>query len=95
MQILYLMNTGIQKEACVPRMWMSRPCTYTWQDDPGNVSNIITPFPPDKLKKLYPTHEDYVRKVVEAVMKMIQCGFVLPEDAAVIIMEAMDAAVPE
>ena len=69
-------------------------CTYTWRDEPGNVRNIISPFPADKLKKMYPSHEDYVRKVVEAVMKMIQSGFLMPEDASAIITEAMDSAIP-
>ena len=70
-------------------------CTYTWKDEPGAVRNIITPFSPEKLKSLYPTHDVYLRKVVKSVMEMIQNGFLLPEDASAIIMEAMDAAVPE
>lgn len=70
-------------------------CTYTWKDDPGAVRNIITPFSPEKLKRLYPTHDVYVRKVVVSVMEMIGKGFLLPEDAAAIILEAMDTAVLE
>ena len=70
-------------------------CTYTWKDEPGAVRNIITPFSPEKLKSLYPTHDVYLRKVVKSAMEMIQNGFLLPEDASEIIMEAMDAAVPE
>ena len=70
-------------------------CTYTWKDEPGAVRNIITPFSPEKLKSLYPTHDVYLRKVVKSVMEMIQNGFLLSEDASEIIMEAMDAAVPE
>ena len=70
-------------------------CTYTWKDEPGAVRNIITPFSAEKLRTLYPTHDVYLRKVVKSVMEMIQNGFLLPEDASEIIMEAMDAAVPE
>lgn len=70
-------------------------CTYTWLDAPGAVRNIITPFTAEKLKKLYPTHDVYLRKVVVSVMEMIGNGFLLPEDASEIIMEAIDATVPE
>ena len=70
-------------------------CTYTWKDDPANVRNIITPFSTEKLKKLYPSHEEYVRKVIKSVMEMIQRGFLLPEDGCVIILEAMDERIPE
>ncbi len=69
-------------------------CTYTWRDDPGAVRNIITPFTKEKLKELYPSHEDYLRKVVAATMKMVERGFFLPEDAASVILEAMDAKIP-
>lgn len=69
-------------------------CTYTWRDDPGAVRNIITPFTKEKLKELYPSHEDYLRKVVAATMKMMERGFLLPEDAASVIFEAMDAKIP-
>ncbi len=69
-------------------------CTYTWRDDPGAVRNIITPFTKEKLKELYPSHEDYLRKVVAATMKMVERGFLLPEDTASVILEAMDAKIP-
>lgn len=70
-------------------------CTYTWRDDPGAVRNIITPFTEEKLKALYATHEDYVRKVVLATMNMVERGFLLPEDGATIILEGMEARIPE
>lgn len=70
-------------------------CTYTWRDDPGAVRNIITPFSKEKLKTLYATHEDYLRKVVLATMEMVKRGFLLPEDASEIILEAMEAKIPE
>jgi len=69
--------------------------TYTWCDDPCTGGNIVTPFPPEKLKALYPTHDDYVRKVIISTLSMIKDGFLLPEDASKIIFEAMDAPIPE
>lgn len=70
-------------------------CTYIWRDDPGAVRNIITPFSEGKLKELYATHKNYVRKVVLATMKMVERGFLLPEDAAAVILEAMEVRIPE
>lgn len=69
--------------------------TYTWRDSPGNMRNEIIPFPPEKLKALYPSHEEYVRKVVKAAMEMAGAGFLLPQDAASVILEAMEAEIPE
>lgn len=70
-------------------------CTYIWRDDPGAVRNMITPFSEGKLKELYATHKNYVRKVVLATMKMVERGFLLPEDAAAVILEAMEVRIPE
>lgn len=69
--------------------------TYTWSDDPCTGRNQITHFSPEKLKALYPTHDDYVRKVVKSTMEMIARGFLLPEDAVRVVYEAMDAKIPE
>lgn len=70
-------------------------CTYTWKDVPGNTRNIITPFTAEKLKALYPTHSEYLRRVILSTMDMVQRGFLLPEDASAIILEAIDAPIPE
>lgn len=70
--------------------------TYTWSDDePFTGRNIVTPFSPEKLKALYPTHDDYVRKVILSTLDMIRNGFLLPEDASKLIFDAMDAPIPE
>ena len=69
--------------------------TYTWSDDPCTGRNIITPFSSEKLHALYPTHADYFAKFVKSTMKMVADGYLLPEDADALIMEAYEAKIPD
>ncbi len=73
--------------------------TYSGQGDPSNILCALfgstTPFSPGKLAKLYPTHDDYVTKVVAATAKAEQAGFILADDAPLIQTEAESANIPE
>ena len=51
--------------------------------------------PPTQLAMLYPTHDDYVSKVMAATAKAQDAGFILPADAPLIAQEAAGAPVPQ
>ena len=51
-------------------------------------------FEEERLLELYPTHEDYVRKFVEASDKALEAGFILQQEHDLGIEEAMKAAIP-
>ena len=53
-----------------------------------------TPFPPEQLQALYPTHDDYVADVRTAAEAAVDAGFLLPTDAEAMVGEAEDAPVP-
>ena len=44
---------------------------------------------------LYPSREDYLKKVIFSTMKMISDGYLLPEDAPAIIFDRMKERIPE
>nr|MCR5032372.1 hypothetical protein [Lachnospiraceae bacterium] len=67
-------------------------CTYSWKDEPGAVKSEILPFSKKQLKKLYPSGEDYVRKVIHSVADMTARGFILPDDGEALILAAMERA---
>lgn len=52
------------------------------------------PFTSSQLQELYPTHQDYVDKVTAAAGTARKAGFILPEEEAGIIAEAIDAPIP-
>jgi hypothetical protein len=54
-----------------------------------------TPFTPEKLGALYPTHDAYVTKVEAAAREARRAGFILEPEAERMIAEAEEAAVPE
>jgi len=54
-----------------------------------------TPFAPEKLSMLYPTHDDYVTKVKESASKLLDAGFLLDPEAKVVVAEADAAPVPK
>ena len=62
--------------------------TYTWVDDFTN-GNQILPFPAEKRKALYPARWDYEEKVIRSAMRMVADGFLLAEDAADLIFDAL------
>jgi hypothetical protein len=54
-----------------------------------------TPFTPEKLLQLYPTHADYVAEVKAAASEAQAAGFLLEPEAKAMIAEAEAAPVPE
>jgi hypothetical protein len=45
------------------------------------ISGTFKPFPPDKLKVLYPTHAAYVEAVTASANDLVAKRYILPEDA--------------
>ena len=58
------------------------------------LGGSATPFTPDKLLQLYPTHDDYVQKYIQAADKTLAAGFLLKADHDTGIQDAMKASVP-
>lgn len=54
-----------------------------------------TPFTPEELKKLYPTHEDYVSQVKEAANRAHEAGFLLEPEAQGFVRDAEKAPIPD
>lgn len=52
------------------------------------------PFPKDKLKALYPTHDDYVTKVRRCLESLESDRWLFPKDAAELLAEAEAADIP-
>jgi hypothetical protein len=52
------------------------------------------PFPGDRLRSLYPTHQDYVAKVKAAAERALSDGVILPYRARQYIAQAQAAAIP-
>ena len=52
------------------------------------LSGTFTPFPPDKIKALYPTHETYVAAVTAAAGDLAAKRYILPDDAEAFIADA-------
>ncbi|HET8934712.1 MAG TPA: alpha/beta hydrolase domain-containing protein [Polyangiales bacterium] len=74
----------------------------TLSADPAPMSDFIcflfgstTPFTPERLRKLYPSHEDYVRKVTESAQRLQDAGFLLEPEAKGFIEAAEKAPVPK
>ena len=53
------------------------------------LEGTTTPFTPEQLAQLYPTHADYVAAVAGAVAQDVLKGFLLPADAAEIVRDAV------
>jgi hypothetical protein len=71
---------------------------YSGQNSGGILCSLFgktTPFTAAQLTMLYPTHDDYVGKVMAAAMRDEQAGFLLTDDVPLIIQEAQSAAVPQ
>lgn len=51
-------------------------------------------FSEDKLRALYPTHDDYVTKICAAAQSSVAAGVLLPEDAEILLARAQAAPVP-
>lgn len=52
------------------------------------------PFTPEKLLELYPTHDDYVKKVRDSAQKAREAGFLLNYEETAIVSEAQASSVP-
>jgi hypothetical protein len=52
------------------------------------LSGTFTPFPPDKVEALYPTHETYVAAVTAAAQDLAAKRYILAEDADAYIADA-------
>jgi hypothetical protein len=52
------------------------------------VGGTFTPFPPDKIKTFYPTHETYVAAVTAAAQDLVAKRYILAEDADAYVAEA-------
>ena len=53
-----------------------------------NTFGSFQPFPDTTLGQLYPDHQTYVIRVVQATLDNLRAGFIVPEDAAATISEA-------
>jgi alpha/beta hydrolase family protein len=59
------------------------------------LAGSTQPFPPAKLKKLYPSHDDYVAKVTAAAKAAREAGVILPNAESDYIQKAKASAIPE
>lgn len=69
--------------------------------DSSGTSNFVcvlfghtTPFTPEKLMELYPTHQDYVGKVSDAARGTLEASFILSPEEQEIVAKAEAAQVP-
>ena len=60
-----------------------------WADDEANlfftIAGVFKPFPPDKLKAVYPTRAAYTEAVTASANDLVAKRYILPEDAEVYI----------
>ena len=73
----------------------------TLSSDPAPMSDFIcflfgstTPFTPERLMMLYPSHEEYVTKIKASARKLQDAGFLLEPEANGFIDSAQSAPVP-
>ena len=69
--------------------------TATYMAPTSRLSGYRIPFTTEELKKLYPTHDDYVNKMTEAANKAVKDGVILQYRADQIIAKAKVDWVPE
>jgi hypothetical protein len=64
---------------------LGRYTGFAWDHEKSNfyftISGTFTPFPEDKLRALYPTHEAYVSSVSLAAKDLVAKRYILQEDA--------------
>lgn len=72
--------------------------TLTGKGNPSSVFCSLfgqtTPFSPEQLAGLYPSHRDYVERVTDSADAAVVDGFLLPADRNAIVKEAKAAPVP-
>jgi hypothetical protein len=54
----------------------------------------VTPFDATTLLDLYPSHDDYVAAVTTAADEAVEAGFLLREDADLVIADAEESVIP-
>ena len=59
------------------------------------LGGSASPLPPDQLLRLYPTHDDYVQKYMQAADKTLAGGFLLKADHNAGIQDAISAPIPK
>jgi len=80
--------------------------SFTNSNGPANPTDVLSllgcglagsavPFTPEKLKQLYPTHDDYVRKYTAAADKALMGGYLLQADYDEMVEAARAAPIPE
>jgi hypothetical protein len=60
----------------------------------GHAGLDPSPDPEPELLTLYPTHSDYVWRITGASARSVETGYLLPEDAAKIVLESLKTPVP-
>ena len=63
-------------------------------DNIANVGGSSTPFPPEKVRALYPDHATWYRKYEAAVEQLVADQVVLPDDAAAMLARAAELELP-
>ena len=63
-------------------------------DDIANVGGSSTPFPPEKIRALYPDHSAWYRKYEAAVEQLVADQVVLPDDAADMLTRVAELELP-
>ena len=63
-------------------------------DNIANVGGSSTPFPPEKVRALYPDHSAWYRKYEAAVEQLVAAQVVLPDDAAAMLARAAELELP-
>lgn len=68
--------------------------TYQGMTENSFLGGTTQPFPPDKLRRLYPTHQTYVDMVTSAANAAANSGVIRPQRATEYIEAARSAPVP-
>ena len=63
-------------------------------DNIANVGGSSAPFPPEKVKALYPDHSTWYQKYEAAVERLVDDQVVLPDDAAEMLARAAALDLP-
>ena len=60
-----------------------------------NLWGYKVPFTADQLKKLYPTHDAYVRQVRQQTDQLVRDGWITEQDGRYLLMVAEKSSVPD
>ncbi|MEV0358854.1 alpha/beta hydrolase domain-containing protein [Nocardia sp. NPDC050697] len=59
------------------------------------AAGTTTPFTPERLRQLYPTHADYIQRMADAITEAVDQRFLTPADGRDLLTRACDSAIPE